>query len=93
MKPSDDVIYDKYGMLDSKEKHDDDKEDSKKDLATIKREDFLSIYKESDNVDVAGDQDAPDLSNGIRFKRDEDSDPSFDLMTSVKDSKAGRPLI
>lgn len=41
-------------------------EDDKRDLATIKREEFLNIYK-GEKDDLSGDE-VPDLSDGIKIK-------------------------
>ena len=75
----------------------DDEGNDKRDETTKKRENFLSIYKESNNQnDGDGVQDAPDLSNGIRFKRDaNDDEPDFELKTGGATAAAngGRPLI
>jgi len=69
-----------------------DEAEDKRDEATIKRESFLTIYKEK-----AGDKettaDEPDLSSGVRFKRDEaeDEESGFELKTSLTGGK--KPLI
>merc|ERR1712151_144114 len=70
-------------------KDNDENKGDKRDAATVRREDFLNIYKENGDE---GEQngDGVDLSNGIRFKRDEEEN-GFDLKTSVNDGKS--PLI
>ena len=81
----DSTIDDKY-MQDNEV--DKTKEEEKgKDLATIKREEFLNIYKEEGGEDKT--PDTPDLSNGIKFKQGEE-DSGFELKTS---SGAAKPLI
>lgn len=57
------------------------------------RESFLDIYQE--NQDDQNDQnDEPDLSNGIRFKRDADEDDeAFELRTGVESGSKGKPMI
>ena len=70
---------------------DDDGED-KRDAMTRKREDFLNIYQENKDGDGEGN-DEPDLSNGIKFKRDaEDEDSGFEMKTGNEGS-GKKPLI
>ena len=49
-------------------------EDDKRDEATIQRENFLNIYQENKDGDAEEDSGAPDLSNGIRYRRDDEDD-------------------
>ena len=56
----------------------------------MRREEFLNIYKEDNNAGKDGENAGPDLSNGIRFKRDEEEDSGFTLKTSPDGAK---PLI
>ena len=91
--------YDKYSNSRIAPSNADENETDKRDETTKKRENFLSIYKESNTgKDGDGDRepDAPDLSNGIRFKRDANEDePDFELKTGGATAAAtsGRPLI
>ena len=57
----------------------------------MRREEFLSIYKEGKDADDRKD-DQPDLSNGIRFRRDEEDESDFKLKTQ-QDTDSARPLI
>ena len=52
----------------------------------------MDIYKESDAVAGEG-KDEPDLSNGIRFKHEEEVDSGFELKTASESEKKGKPLI
>lgn len=70
--------------MDSEQK---EQSDDKRDLLTVKREDFLNIYKEGEQTQTT--EDAPDLSQGIKFKRD--ADKGFELKTSETSDK--KPLI
>ena len=72
-------------------KEDETKGQDKRDKATIRREEFLNIYKEGDNSNETGTDAGPDLANGIKFKREE-KENSFDLKTSP-DSGNPKPLI
>ena len=72
-----------------------DGESDKRDVRTRKREDFLTIYKEEDEgkEGKVGDNDEPDLSNGIRFKRDaHEEDSGFELKTG-SEGTGKKPLI
>ena len=72
---SDDIIDDKYGHLGAsiaEVKEDETKGQDKRDKATIRREEFLNIYKEEDNSNEAGADAGPDLANGIKFKQEEE---------------------
>jgi len=71
-----------------------DDDDERRDETTVKRESFLSVYKENNDADAVEGNDEPDLSNGIRFKRDaEEDEPNFDLKTGPESSDGKRPLI
>lgn len=75
-----------------------DDENDKRDGTTKQRESFLSIYKEDNGNDGEAKSDEPDLSNGIRFKREaEEDDTGFELKTGPDGSAAGnaggKPLI
>ena len=63
----------------------------KRDKAAVRREEFLSIYKEENDTGNDNADDGPDLANGIRFKRDEE-ESDFTLKTS-QDTGSGKPLI
>ena len=84
---SNQTIDDKYSKGSSRIPASDQEED-KRDAATIKRENFLSIYKEGgDNGDGQDNDLEPDLSQGIKFKRDQEADESsFELKTSAESS-------
>ena len=85
-------IEDKYSAPSKSIPASDD--DETRDETTVKRESFLSVYKESNDGDAADGNDEPDLSNGIRFKRDaEEDEPNFDLKTGPESSDGKRPLI
>ena len=66
-------------------------EDDKRDEATIQRENFLNIYQENKDVDADEDSGAPDLSNGIRYRRDDEDEDQFEMRTSKENGK--KPLI
>ena len=71
-----------------------DDENDKRDAVTVGRENFLSIYNERQGGD--DDQnDEPDLTNGIKFRRDaEDDQDGFELKTPGGEPGAkGRPMI
>ena len=90
------MIDDEYGHLssaipESKENESESKGKDKRDKATVRREEFLNIYKEENNAGQDGEDGGPDLSNGIKFKREEE-DSGFTLKTSP-DSGQGKPLI
>lgn len=89
----DEKIDDKYSAPSKSIPASDD--DDKRDETTVKRESFLSVYKEGKDGDAADGNDEPDLSNGIRFKRDdeEDDEPNFELKTGPESSDGKRPLI
>jgi hypothetical protein len=72
-------IDDKYQLSSEVDKSSNSKKE--KDLDTVKREDFLSIYKEGGKAEQAED-DTPDLSNGIKFQRDAE-DPDIVLKTGA----------
>ena len=79
---SEDAVDDKYGHLgggmpEAKE----NEEDKGKDVARVRREEFLNIYKE-ENTGQEDEGGQTDLSNGIRFKRDEEDESGFTLKTS-----------
>ena len=86
-----DKIDDKYGQNQSIKASQDDEDDDKRDEVTRHRENFLNIYKENNSKDT-NDQDETDLSQGIKFKRDQAEDDSFQLKTSA-DSDSKKPLI
>ena len=101
--PADNKIEDKYNLekeIDrealAKDFGNDEEEEGgkKRDAATVKREEFLNIYKEDKDASGQGEDDTPDLSSGIRFKADEPigDDSGFELKTS-KDAGSGKPLI
>lgn len=74
----------------------DDDENDKRDQVTKQRESFLNIYKESDAKADDDGADEPDLSKGIRFKRDaEDDENGFELKTGPESAAnaGGKPLI
>lgn len=85
------TIDDKYSKP-IKPLNDSDVEE-KRDEMTIKRENFLSIYKEK--TDGGDDNtDEPDLSNGIRFKRDQNEDDTeFQMKTGTVVDPGKKPLI
>ena len=59
---------------------------------TKRREDFLNIYKEESQDDDK--DDTPDLSNGIKFKREEgETEDDFKLRTSQLAENGKKPLI
>jgi hypothetical protein len=64
-----DSIDDKYQLASEVDKSG-NKDDGKKDLATVKREEFLNIYK-ADSGDAQVEDDTPDLSQGIKFQRED----------------------
>ena len=78
----------------SEDPHNDNGENDKRDVMTRKREDFLTIYKEDEGKDGKdGDNDEPDLSSGIRFRRDADEEDSgFELKTG-SEGTGKKPLI
>ena len=91
------TLDDEYGHLgqnipESKENDSENKGNEKRDKATVRREEFLNIYKEENNEGQDGENAGPDLTNGIKFKRDEEEDSGFTLKTSL-DSGQGKPLI
>ena len=91
---SDDIIDDKYGHIGgsiAEVKEDEGKGQDKRDKATIRREEFLNIYKEENDSNETGADAGPDLANGIKIRRDE-PESQFDLKTSP-DSGNPRPLI
>ena len=84
---SDDLLDDKYGHLgdnipESKENESENKGKDKRYKATVRREEFLNIYKEENDAGNDGENAGPDLSNGIRFKRDEEDESGFTLKTT-----------
>ena len=85
-------IDDKYGFQQPQSASDlasKDTED-KRDLQTIKREDFLSIVKDdSGAIPETNDDDMPNIDrDGVKFKRDQEE---FRLKTSAQDGR--KPLI
>jgi len=69
-----------------------EEEEDKRDANTIRRETFLNVVKDRSDREEDGGLDGPDLSNGIKFRRDEgDTDPDFELKTSAEAKK--KPLI
>ena len=70
-------------------------DNEKRDDTTIQRESFLSIYKDGDDNDGESKSDEPDLSNGIRFKRDAGEEDSGFVMNTGTDQEnsSGKPLI
>ena len=88
---SDDIIEDKYGHIGQSiaEVKEDDKSNDKRDKATVRREEFLNIYKEDNNSGEVGPEAGPDLSNGIKIRQEEED--GFDLKTSPENGP--RPLI
>ena len=88
------MLDDKYGHLGDNipESKENESENKGKDKATVKREEFLNIYKEDKNAGKDGEEAGPDLSNGIRFRRDEEDESGFTLKTTP-DSGQGKPLI
>lgn len=67
------------------------KDEDKRDSATVKRESFLNIYNENNDGGDNEDSGAPDLSNGIRYRQDEEEESDFQLKTEAESSK--KPLI
>jgi len=55
----------------------------------------LNIYKEDGGNDGESKSDEPDLSNGIRFKRnEEDEESGFELKTNTDAANSsGKPMI
>ena len=91
---SDDIIDDKYGHIGgsiAEVKEDESKGQDKRDKATIRREEFLNIYKEENDSNETGADAGLDLANGIKIRHDE-PESQFDLKTSP-DSGNPRPLI
>jgi len=88
--PGQDEIKDKYKHSENIQIKPQEDGDDERDETTKRREDFLNIYKE-DKEDGKGDDETPDLSNGIKFKRDEEEEDKFDLKTSKDNEK--KPLI
>ena len=76
---SDDFVEELNGLDPSEQKTDKgNKDEDKRDKAAVRREEFLSIYKEDKETGTGDGDDAPDLSNGIRFKKeDEDEESGF----------------
>lgn len=71
-----------------------DENEDKRDAATKRREDFLNIYKEDKGGNDGADDDTPDLSNGIKFKRDPDeTEEDFKMRTSKENESNKKPLI
>lgn len=56
--------------LKSKNQQIEKKDEEKRDLATIRREDFLNIVKKDEKGDADVQDDTPDLSEGIKIKPD-----------------------
>lgn len=80
-----DQIEDKYNIESEVDKS--KKPAEKRDLLTVKRENFLNIYKEKENV---ADEKEPDLmANGVRYKAPLEEDA--ELNTSIKPDR--KPLI
>jgi len=89
-------LDDEYGHIrdnipESKDNNDENK-GYKRDAATVRREDFLNIYKDKDDAEQESG-DGVDLSNGIRFKRDEHEENGFKMKTSASDGLGKSPLI
>lgn len=89
------TIDDKYGFLQPTDATASREVEDKRDLQTIKREDFLSIVKEGNQNrnDSAADDDLPNIErDGVKFKRD---DGEFRLKTSATpdNNRNGKPLI
>ena len=49
-------------------------ENDRRDAVTVGRENFLSIYNERQGGGDDDQNDEPDLTNGIKFRRDEEDD-------------------
>ena len=80
--PGSQDIDDKYSQQDTSSKVDASKDEDKRDDLTKRREDFLNIYKEDKEKKGDGEDDQPDLSNGIKFKQDDESEEAFKMRTS-----------
>ena len=65
--PGSQEIDDKYDQQ-TTSKVDAQKDEDKRDDPTKRREDFLNIYKEDKDKQGDGEDDQPDLSQGIKFK-------------------------
>ena len=85
--PENQKIDDKYDhSLDANPDGAKDEKEDKRDAATKRREDFLNIYKEDKGGNDGGDDDTPDLSKGIKFKRDPDeTEEDFKMRTSKEE--------
>ena len=90
--PGQDTIDDKYNHSGNSQIKPQPDEEDQRDETTVRRENFLSIYKEGENKDD-GEEDGPDLSNGIKFKRDEENEDEFKLKTSKENESGKKPLI
>ncbi len=87
-------IDDKYSAPTTSIPASDADDEDKRDTRTKGRESFLNIYKENEDGDQDQGNDDPDLSNGIRFKRDEsENEPDFELKTGGERSDGKKPLI
>lgn len=86
----DDMIDDKYGVSNEVDKS--KLKEEKRDLQTVKREEFLKIYKEEGKNKQQSEDDAsnPD-SNRIKFRPDNEAEIDIELKTQQMPTK--KPLI
>lgn len=86
----DDMIEDKYGVSNEVDKS--KLKEEKRDIQTIKREEFLKIYKDDSKTKQQSEEDAsnPD-SNRIKFRPDSEADIDIELKTQQMPAK--KPLI
>ncbi len=82
-----DQIEDKYNIESEVDKS--KKTSEKRDLLTVKRENFLNIYREGE--DVAKEQKPDLMANGVMYKAPFEADANIELNTSAKPDK--KPLI
>lgn len=76
-------IEDKYTSQIAPSADSTDKDEDKRDAATVRRENFLNIYNENADNGEQSKEDGPDLSNGIKFKHDAEEDSGFELKTGA----------
>lgn len=86
-------IDDKYDMVGNtnSEEFSGKKDEEKRDLSTVRREDFLSIYK-TDNGDDFDEEKPIDLSSGIKLSRDDDEEAGLGSLKTSKHSDT-KPMI
>ena len=82
----------KYGHSKSSTTNIKAEDDDKRDDVTKRREDFLNIYSEDKEKKEVEDE-STDLSGGIKFKREEETEEDFKLRTSKENADGKKPLI